>query len=100
MKYVFHPEALIEFSEATIYYSEKSSKLGLAFYTEVENTIHRIIENPKLFRIIEEDIRRCLTRRFPYGILYTIEEDYILIVAVMHGSRKPSYWKHRVRTGK
>lgn len=64
MKYVFHPEALIEFSEATIYYSEKNSKLGLAFYTEVENTIHRIIETPKLFRIIEEDIRRCLTHLF------------------------------------
>ncbi len=100
MKYVFHPEALIEFSEATIYYSEKNLKLGLAFYTEVKNTIHRIIETPKLFRTIEEDIRRCLTHRFPYGILYTIEEDYILIVAVMHCSREPSYWKHRVKKGK
>ncbi len=97
MNYVFHPNALIEFSEAALYYSEKSSKLGLAFYAEVENTIRRIIENPKLFRVVEEDVRRCLTRRFPYGILYTIEEDYILIVAVMHCSRKPSYWKHRVK---
>lgn len=100
MKYVFHPEVLIEFSEATISYSEKNSKLGMAFYTEVENTIHQIIETLKLFRIIEEDIRRCLTRRFPYGILYTIEEDYILIVAVMHCSREPSCWKHRVKKGK
>ncbi|HDH05412.1 MAG TPA: type II toxin-antitoxin system RelE/ParE family toxin [Nitrospirae bacterium] len=100
MKYIFHPETLIEFSEATIYYSGKNPKPGLAFYTEVENTIHRIIESPELFRIIEEDIRRCLTRRFPYGILYTIEEAYILIVAVMHGSREPSYWKHRVKKDK
>jgi len=76
---------------------KKSLQLGVGFYTEVENTIHRIIENPKLFRVIEEDVRRCLTRRFPYGILYTIEEDYVLIVVVMHCSRKPSYWKDRVK---
>jgi toxin ParE1/3/4 len=33
--------------------------------------------------------------KFPYGILYTIEPDYILILAVMHCSRKPGYWKSR-----
>jgi hypothetical protein len=39
-----------------------------------------------------------LTHVFPYGILYTIEAEFILIVAVMHGSRKPGYWKGRVGT--
>ncbi len=96
MRYKFHPEALIEFSESVIYYSEKSYKLGLVFYTEVENAIHKITKSPTLYRIIEEDVRRCLIKRFPYGILYTIEEDYILILAVMHFSRDPSYWKHRI----
>ncbi len=99
MKYVFHPEALIEFSEATIYYFQKSSKLGAAFYAEIETTIHQIVENPKLFRLIEEDIRCCFTRRFPYGILYTVEKNYVLIVAVMHYSREPFYWKHRIKKG-
>ncbi len=97
MKYTFHPEALIEFSEAALYYSMKGSGLGLAFYTEVENAIQRIVENPTLYRTIEDDIRRCLTKRFPYGILYSIEEDYVLIIAVMHCSRKPSYWKDRMK---
>jgi toxin ParE1/3/4 len=45
--------------------------------------------------MIDEDIRRCLTQKFPYGILYTIEPDYILILAVMHCSREPGYWKNR-----
>ena len=97
MTYTFHPEALAEFSEAALYYSEKSPALGSVFYSEVESAIERIIENPTLFRTIDEDVRRCITRRFPYGILYTVEEDYILIVAVMHCSREPSYWKHRLR---
>ncbi len=44
---------------------------------------------------IDKDVRRCMTRKFPYGILYTIEEDYILILAVMHCNREPNYWKNR-----
>ena len=46
--------------------------------------------------VIKDPVRRCLTRKFPYGILDAIEEDYILIVAVMHSSRKPEYWQERI----
>jgi hypothetical protein len=48
-------------------------------------------------RLVNEDVRRCLAHIFPYAILYTIEADYILIVAVMHLSREPGYWKDRLR---
>lgn len=96
MIYSFHPDALAEFKEATIYYSEKSPLLATAFYTEVENAIEKVVENPFLYRVVNEDVRRCLTRRFPYAILYTIEAHYILILAVMHCSREPSYWEKRL----
>jgi len=46
--------------------------------------------------IIDEDVRRCLMGKFPYGILYTVEEDYILILAIMHCSQEPGYWKNRL----
>jgi plasmid stabilization system protein ParE len=56
MRYSFHPEARTEFKEATIYYFEKSPSLGAAFYSEVESAIEKIIENPDLYRVIDEDI--------------------------------------------
>jgi hypothetical protein len=62
----------------------------------VENAIARIVEAPTRWRVIDEDVRRCLTRVFPFGILYTIEADFLLIVAVMHLSRVPNYWKSRI----
>jgi hypothetical protein len=37
-----------------------------------------------------------LLSAFPYAILYTIEHDFLLIVAVMHLSREPNYGKRRV----
>ena len=47
MTYSFHPEARSEFKEATLYYSEKSPSLGLAFYAEVGSAIQGVGENPK-----------------------------------------------------
>ena len=97
MTYSFHPEARAEFKEATLYYSEKSRTLAAAFYAEIEYAIEGIAQNPLLYNVVDdEDVRRCLTKRFPYAILYTIDDHYILILAAMHCSREPSYWKHRL----
>lgn len=95
MKYVFHPEALTEYAAAVQYYAEQRAEVAQAFIDAVEDAIYRIRESPTRWSIIDEEVRRCLTRKFPYGILYTIEQDYILILAVIHCSRKPGHWKNR-----
>ena len=95
MRYEFHAEALEEYRQAVAWYNQRESHLGLQFVNAVEDTIQRVLEAPRRWRIIEEDIRRCLTHVFPYAILYTIEPEFLLIVAVMHCSREPNYWKHR-----
>src|SRR5437868_12561715 len=96
MTYAFHPEARLEYLEAAAYYETRRLGLGGGFSREVESAIERILEAPDRCRFIEQDVRRCLTHTFPYGIFYTIEKDSILIVAVAHGSRKPGYWHDRV----
>lgn len=95
MKYAFHPEALTEYAEAVQYYAEQRTEMAQAFIDAVEDAVYRIRESPTRYVAIDEDVRRCMTRRFPYGILYTIEPDYVLILAVMHCSREPGYWKGR-----
>lgn len=96
MRYDFHPEALEEYQQAALYYAERDPGLALRFVEAVEETIQRILEAPARWRILDEDVRRCLTRVFPYGVLYTVEPDFVLIVAIMHCSREPGYWKQRV----
>ncbi len=95
MRFEFHPEALEEYHEAGRYYASQQSGLDLRFILCVEEAIDLILEDPFRWRPIDEDVRRCLTRIFPYGILYTIEPDYVLILAVAHCSREPAYWKDR-----
>jgi hypothetical protein len=96
MKYSFHPEAEEEFLRAIDYFEEVESGLGYDFAVEVYSSIERTTSFPKAWPVLESDIRRCLVRRFPYGVLYSEEKDSIYIVAVMHLHRDPEYWKHRL----
>lgn len=96
MRYEFHPEALAEYEAAVLYYAERDPAVGRRFVAAVEDAIDRLLEAPTRWRVLDEDVRRCLARVFPYGVLYTIEPEFVLIVAVMHCSREPGYWKRRV----
>jgi len=78
MTYDFHPEARLEYRDAATFYETRRTGLGAAFTIEVEAAIERIVENPKSWRVIEQDVRRCLTHTFPSGILYSIENNSIL----------------------
>jgi toxin ParE1/3/4 len=95
MRYVFHPEALNEYAGAVQYYTEQRIEVAQAFINAIEDTVYQIRETPTRYAAIDEDVRQCMARKFPYGVLYTIEQDYILILAVMHCSREPGYWKSR-----
>lgn len=92
----FHPEARLEYREAAIFYDSRRQGLGAAFTLEVEATIERIKEAPERWPLIEQDVRKCLTHVFPYSVLYTIEQDRILVVSVMHLRRKPYQWRDRL----
>ena len=86
MKYSFHPEAETEFEAAISYYESCQSTLGYDFSIEVYTTIQNILTHPKAWPSLEGAIRRCQTRRFPYGVVYSIEDREIYILAVMHPS--------------
>lgn len=96
MRHEFHPEAALEFEEAVQFYKQRGRNLGQRFAHEVRITIRKIVATPDRWRVLEDDVRRCLVRVFPYSVLYTIESDYILIIAVAHGKREPGYWRHRL----
>lgn len=95
MKFGFHEIAEKEFLSAIEYYEECQPGLGLRFSEEVFATIERICAHPYAWACIDTNTRRCLTNKFPYGILYRIVNDHIRIMAVMHLHKKPGYWQNR-----
>jgi len=96
MKINFLEIAQIELDDAIEYYNYEIPGLGDAFLTEVLNALDRIGEFPEAWYSYSKRTRRCQTRRFPYGIIYQIREQEILVVAIANLHRKPDYWEDRI----
>ncbi len=88
-----------ELLQAVAYYNTQSEGLGYEFAAEVKRTIERIILYPEAWFPLSKRTRRCRTNRFPYGIIYQVKDNALIIVAVMHLSRHPQAWKGRVKDG-
>lgn len=97
MNVLFLEAAEVEFGDAIEYYNQQREGLGYDFALEVEKTFERIIQFPDAWPLISPRTRRCRMNKFPYGILYQMREDAILILAVMHLSRHPDSWKARLQ---
>ncbi len=89
-------QARDETRDAAEYYERCVSGLGSDFTYKVDEAILNICENPEGGAVLECNIRRCLISRFPYCLLYRVDPSEIVIVAVMHQSRRPGYWVNRV----
>ena len=96
MNWSFHPEAEAEFLEAINYYEKCRTGLSHAFAVEIYAAIERIVAYPLAWPILDGQIRRLQTNRFPYGVLYAQDADTLFILAVMHLHRQPGYWNERV----
>ena len=93
----FQPEADEEFREATRYYESEAPGVGLAFVVEVHKAVADLAEFPLTAQIVRGSIRKRVLPHFPYNILYSVEPDKIVIVAVAHQRRRPNYWLSRLK---
>ena len=95
MNYSFHESDEEEFFAAIEYYESCQPGLGLRFSEELYAAITRICKHPFSWTQMDVKTRRCLTNKFPFGILYRIVDENIHIMAVMNLHRKPGYWMNR-----
>ncbi|UWX56842.1 type II toxin-antitoxin system RelE/ParE family toxin [Chlorobaculum sp. MV4-Y] len=85
-----------EFAEAVDYYNSQSPGLGYEFAAEVQRTFERIRRFPEAWPVFSMRGRRCFTDQFPFGTLYEVEENTILVAAVMDLRCDPKRWQQRV----
>jgi toxin ParE1/3/4 len=68
MKYEFHPAALQEYAEAVEFFVQQNKQQD--FIDTIESAIFQIIGAPERWPIVEGQVRRYLTLKFSYAILY------------------------------
>jgi toxin ParE1/3/4 len=94
----FHPEARLEVRAAAAWYRERSREAARGFVAVIDEGIQAVREHPGAWPTWRgrEDVRRRSVRRFPYSIIYAVEGDAVVILAIAHHRRRPGYWLPRV----
>jgi len=88
-------EAEADLEKTAGWYHQQKRGLGDEFLDEVVTLFQSIRKHPLAYPLIYRETRRALTKRFPLGIFYRVESEFIVVVAVMHASRHPSRWQTR-----
>src|SRR5215216_1221534 len=85
-----------EMTEAALFYESSSEGLGSDFLDDVQRAIDRLCDYPYAGESIDASLRRTLLHRFPFSLIYAVEDHSIVIIAVGHHGRAPGYWRSRV----
>lgn len=81
------------------YYENRSTGLGARFLVEVESVSENAATSPDSGAPIAGVARRRLLPTFPFSVIYTVADYGVLIHAVAHNRRRPTYWIGRLRDG-
>jgi toxin ParE1/3/4 len=94
--YRLHHLAWLEIEGGENWYRRHSLDAGVDFIAEVSDAIASIRKAPHRWPEYLHGTRRIVLDRFPFSIVYLDSAEFVSIVAVAHGKRKPGYWKRRL----
>ena len=93
----FFDEAAEEIEEAASWYGQRSDVARAAFLSEIDRAVDAILDAPSRWPAYVDGTRRYVCQTFPYTIIYFVEGESVVVVAVAHEKRRPGYWRERLR---
>jgi len=94
--YSYHPKAIKEIIEAARGYEKDRPGLGKEFRANLDAAVEFLRLFPKAAAPVRGNLRRKPLERFPYALIYAVEDEEIRIYAVPHRRRRPEYWLGRI----
>src|SRR5262245_37460063 len=91
----FLPAAEQDYQEALAWYQARSAQAAAGFEAAMEVALQRIADSPELSPLCDDRHRFHVLRRYPYSVIYRVESGNVLVVAVAHARRSPSFWQDR-----
>ena len=96
LRVILRPEAAAELTEAKAWYQNRLDGLGDRFAAAVVVAIEGVVAAPRAFPKVRGEIRRVLVSSFPYALYYQLIERDVVVLAIMHGRRRPREWDVRL----
>lgn len=91
----FLEEAQGEFLEQIAFYEGREQGLGERFRLAVQAATMLAATHPKLGSPWKLGTRRVFPKDFKFAVVYRIELEEIVVFAVAHFRRRPTYWRRR-----
>ena len=92
MSYRFTPLAARQFEYTFSHYNLNNPGTGESFLDEFVRAIEFIVSFPEAWPAHTANTRRCRLRRFPYSIIYHVDEGVIVVLAIPHLHSDPEQW--------
>jgi plasmid stabilization system protein ParE len=91
----FRPLAQDDVDDGLSWYGAEQPALALRFAESLDAVVFKVADTPFQFPTVYGEVRRALLGRFPYGVFFTVQNDTIHVLAVVHLHRHPDSWKTR-----
>jgi len=91
----FRHEARLDILEARLWYEERGPGLGVEFSRAVDSSVAGILRFPEAYPEVHRDVRKAVLRRFPYSLLFVIDDTDLLVLGCFHHRRDPKSWLDR-----
>lgn len=85
--------ARADLRDARDWYRRQSDELAARFGEEVGAVLAFVEERPMMYGTIYKNVRRAMTRRFPYAVYFIVEGERISVLRILHHARDPRLWQ-------
>ena len=89
--------ARAELKDAVVWYDNQAPGTGTRFLKAVLDAMRAIEQGPHAWPFVAKSTQKYVLQRFPYSIVFEIDGDNLLIIAIAHHRRRPGYWSARRR---
>ena len=95
-----HTDASAEAEAAVLRYEAERAGLGADFTMQLQKAFADLREGilpgmPWRGSLAARGVKYTLLKRFPFKVVFVAREDAVVVLAIAHHSRKPSYWRDR-----
>lgn len=96
MQIRFHPAAGKELNRAVDWYiQEAGQRIAAGLVEDFNHLLALIQDHPQIGVLEKSGARKLVFRRYPYTLVYRVQDSAIVVLAVAHHSRRPEYWTGR-----
>ena len=91
MQVIRHPKLAEDIREIATHYADISERVLAAFWRDLDSVLASVERNPRSHHFDTCGLRRANFRKFPYHLLYEVDDNAIFMVVLRHDRRHPDF---------